>query len=86
MHRSIGNVNDRSSAFSAAGNRHHTARPQVARAVVIRAAVLASEGLAWTEKGILHRKRTGEKPSPVMVWTPEHTVAEHTPAFPVSRP
>jgi len=27
----------------------------------------------WTEERILHWKRTGEKPSPVMVWTPEHT-------------
>lgn len=27
----------------------------------------------WTEERILLWKRTGEKPSPVMVWTPEHT-------------
>jgi integrase len=27
----------------------------------------------WTEERILHWKRTGEKPSPVMIWTPEHT-------------
>ncbi|MFF2523858.1 site-specific integrase [Streptomyces liangshanensis] len=27
----------------------------------------------WTEERILHWERTGEKSSPVMVWTPEHT-------------
>ncbi|WP_414505540.1 tyrosine-type recombinase/integrase [Streptomyces sp. NEAU-L66] len=31
------------------------------------------KALVWTEERILHWKRTGEKPSPVMVWTPEHT-------------
>ncbi|MFF4725009.1 tyrosine recombinase XerC [Streptomyces mirabilis] len=31
------------------------------------------KALVWTEERILHRKRTGEKPSSVMVWTPEHT-------------
>ncbi|WP_435798183.1 hypothetical protein [Streptomyces decoyicus] len=31
------------------------------------------KALVWTEKRILHWKRTCEKPSPVMVWTPEHT-------------
>jgi hypothetical protein len=31
------------------------------------------KALVWTEQRILHWKRTGEKPSPVMVWTPEHT-------------
>lgn len=27
----------------------------------------------WTEERILHWKRTGEQPSSVMVWAPEHT-------------
>ncbi|MFJ6855264.1 tyrosine recombinase XerC [Streptomyces sp. NPDC091271] len=31
------------------------------------------KALVWTEKRIVHWRRTGEKPSPVMVWTPEHT-------------
>ncbi|MGI5470250.1 site-specific integrase [Streptomyces sp. CA-132043] len=31
------------------------------------------KALVWTEERILHWKRTGEKPSPVMVWTPEQT-------------
>lgn len=31
------------------------------------------KALVWTEERILHWRRTGEKPSPVMVWTPEHT-------------
>jgi len=31
------------------------------------------KALVWTEERILHWKRTGEKPSSVMVWTPEHT-------------
>ncbi|MFF3733412.1 tyrosine recombinase XerC [Streptomyces sp. NPDC002476] len=31
------------------------------------------KALVWTEERILHWERTGEKPSPVMVWTPEHT-------------
>ncbi len=31
------------------------------------------KALVWTEERILHWKRTVEKPSPVMVWTPEHT-------------
>jgi integrase len=31
------------------------------------------KALVWTEERILHWKRTGDKPSPVMVWTPEHT-------------
>ncbi|MFJ9340229.1 tyrosine recombinase XerC [Streptomyces sp. NPDC101733] len=31
------------------------------------------KALVWTEERVLHWKRTGEKPSPVMVWTPEHT-------------
>ncbi|GAB2835572.1 site-specific integrase [Streptomyces daliensis] len=31
------------------------------------------KALVWTEERILHWKRTGERPSPVMVWTPEHT-------------
>ncbi|WKX72157.1 tyrosine recombinase XerC [Streptomyces sp. XD-27] len=31
------------------------------------------KALVWTEGRILDWKRTGEKPSPVMVWTPEHT-------------
>jgi integrase len=31
------------------------------------------KALVWTEERILHWKRTGEKPSAVMVWTPEHT-------------
>ncbi|MEU6089080.1 site-specific integrase [Streptomyces sp. NPDC047085] len=31
------------------------------------------KALVWTDERILHWKRTGEKPSPVMVWTPEHT-------------
>ncbi|GAB3173336.1 hypothetical protein GCM10027162_17210 [Streptomyces incanus] len=31
------------------------------------------EALVWTDERIPHWKRTGEKPSPVMVWTPEHT-------------
>lgn len=31
------------------------------------------KALVWTEERILHWKRTGEKPSPVMVRTPEHT-------------
>ncbi|MFI2187583.1 tyrosine-type recombinase/integrase [Streptomyces sioyaensis] len=31
------------------------------------------KALVWTEERMLHWKRTGEKPSPVMVWTPEHT-------------
>ncbi|MBC9730446.1 tyrosine recombinase XerC [Streptomyces sp. TRM68367] len=31
------------------------------------------KALVWTEERILHWKRTSEKPSPVMVWTPEHT-------------
>ncbi|MFJ5801226.1 site-specific integrase [Streptomyces decoyicus] len=31
------------------------------------------KALVWTEERILHWKRTGEKPSPVTVWTPERT-------------
>lgn len=31
------------------------------------------KALVWTEERILYWGRTGEKPSPVMVWTPEHT-------------
>ncbi|MHB9753207.1 site-specific integrase [Streptomyces sp. BYX5S] len=31
------------------------------------------KALVWTEERILHWRRTGEKPSPVMVWTPVHT-------------
>ncbi|MFD9717416.1 tyrosine recombinase XerC [Streptomyces sp. NPDC059076] len=31
------------------------------------------KALVWTDRRILYWKRTGEKPSPVMVWTPEHT-------------
>ncbi|MFJ2787499.1 MULTISPECIES: hypothetical protein [unclassified Streptomyces] len=31
------------------------------------------KALVWTDERILHWKRTGEKPSPVMLWTPEHT-------------
>ncbi|MET9809041.1 site-specific integrase [Streptomyces halstedii] len=31
------------------------------------------KALVWTEERILHWRRTGETPSPVMVWTPEHT-------------
>ncbi|MEV0277822.1 site-specific integrase [Streptomyces sp. NPDC050610] len=31
------------------------------------------KALVWTDERMLHWKRTGEKPSPVMVWTPEHT-------------
>ncbi|KNB50239.1 site-specific integrase [Streptomyces caatingaensis] len=31
------------------------------------------KALVWSEERILQWKRTGEKPSPVMVWTPEHT-------------
>ncbi|MFI1867550.1 tyrosine recombinase XerC [Streptomyces jumonjinensis] len=31
------------------------------------------KALVWTDERILYWKRTGEKPSPVMVWTPEHT-------------
>ncbi|MFD9814474.1 tyrosine recombinase XerC [Streptomyces sp. NPDC059080] len=31
------------------------------------------KALVWTEERILHWTRTGEKPSPVMVWTPGHT-------------
>lgn len=31
------------------------------------------KALVWTKERILHWERTGEKPSPVMVWTPEHT-------------
>lgn len=31
------------------------------------------KALVWTDERILHWKRTGEKPSPVMVWTPEQT-------------
>ncbi|MFD7482528.1 site-specific integrase [Streptomyces mirabilis] len=31
------------------------------------------KALVWTDERILHWERTGEKPSPVMVWTPEHT-------------
>ncbi|MBT2451817.1 site-specific integrase [Streptomyces sp. ISL-43] len=31
------------------------------------------KALVWTEERVLHWKRTGEKSSPVMVWTPEHT-------------
>ncbi|MFV0135321.1 tyrosine recombinase XerC [Streptomyces sp. HMX87] len=31
------------------------------------------KALVWTEERVLHWQRTGEKPSPVMVWTPEHT-------------
>ncbi|OLZ62906.1 site-specific integrase [Streptomyces sp. IMTB 2501] len=31
------------------------------------------KALVWTDERILHWKRTGEKPSPVMVWTPGHT-------------
>ncbi|MFI9039453.1 tyrosine recombinase XerC [Streptomyces sp. NPDC053726] len=31
------------------------------------------KALVWTEERILHWERTGEKPSPVMVWAPEHT-------------
>jgi integrase len=31
------------------------------------------KALVWTEERIEHWQRTGEKPSPVMVWTPEQT-------------
>ncbi|OEV13145.1 site-specific integrase [Streptomyces nanshensis] len=31
------------------------------------------KALVWTQERILHWRRTGEKPSPVMVWTPAHT-------------
>ncbi|MGY1437168.1 site-specific integrase [Streptomyces reniochalinae] len=31
------------------------------------------KALIWTEERIAHWLETGEKPSPVMVWTPEHT-------------
>ncbi|AIA05223.1 site-specific integrase [Streptomyces noursei] len=31
------------------------------------------KALVWTEERVLHWQRTGEKPSPVMVWKPEHT-------------
>ncbi|WP_326621044.1 hypothetical protein OG863_27785 [Streptomyces decoyicus] len=29
----------------------------------------------WTPERVEHWKRTGEKPSPVLVWTPEQTGA-----------
>ncbi|MFJ4908818.1 tyrosine recombinase XerC [Streptomyces sp. NPDC093249] len=31
------------------------------------------KALVWTAERVLHWQRTGERPSPVMVWTPEHT-------------
>ncbi|MCX4617006.1 MULTISPECIES: hypothetical protein [Streptomyces] len=36
-------------------------------------AVTRPKPLVWTPERVAHWKKTGEKPGPVMVWTPEQT-------------
>ncbi|MER5714904.1 tyrosine-type recombinase/integrase [Streptomyces sp. NPDC002132] len=71
MHR----INDTLSSAITWGMKREDAFSKNWARLVELPAVTRPKPLVWTSERVEHWKRTGEKPGPVMVWTPEQTGA-----------